>query len=101
MDYDITKQNGETVCRLKSDLTFKDQEAFQEMLESAVTQADGTIVLDMQDVEFIDSSGMGMLLIAQERADDESWTFRVDKPAGQVRKMLELAQLEQVITISG
>ena len=99
MEYDIGANGSGTICQLSADLTFNDHEAFRSMLDDAVAQASGEIVLDLSKLEFIDSAGMGMLLVAQERSQSEGWSLVIDKPQGQVQKMLELAKLGQVVTI--
>ena len=50
-----------------------------------------TLVADMEGVEFIDSSGLGLLLATEQRLRAEGIRFVVANPSHSVRRMLELA----------
>jgi len=50
----------------------------------------GTLVADMGGVEFMDSSGLGLLLATQQRLRADGIRFAVANPSPSVRRMLEL-----------
>jgi anti-anti-sigma factor len=50
-----------------------------------------TLVADMEGVEFIDSSGLGLLLATEQRLRADGIRFVVANPSRGVRRMLELA----------
>ena len=100
MKYDIQKSDNKVTCTLSGELTFNDHELYRAMLDEALSGGAKTINLNLSKLEFIDSAGMGMLLVGQDRSTNEKWSFELVQPQGQVKKMLELAKLSQVIKIS-
>jgi anti-sigma B factor antagonist len=58
------------------------------------------VVIDMQDVEFMDSSALGLLLATQQRLRAEGIQFRVANPSGSVRRMLELTGVADALTVT-
>lgn len=52
--------------------------------------ADGarSIVLDLADVSFIDSTGLRLLLLLSQQAADEGWRMLITRPSEEVQKIL-------------
>lgn len=99
MNYLVSDQGDHTLCAIEGELTFNHQDSFRTMLDEMVARTASDVVLDLSKIEFIDSSGMGMLLLAQERADETGKAMKVCGIHGQVQKMVELASLHEVLDI--
>lgn len=84
---------------LSGKLTFEDHGAFREMLSSVGAHNCTRCTLDMDQVTAIDSAGLGMLVIAQETAKKEAWDLIVARPQGQVKRMLDLTEFNQVMDV--
>ena len=52
--------------------------------------ADGSIVIDLADVSFIDSSGLRSLLGASRRADERAGAVVLRSPSASVQRLLEI-----------
>jgi anti-sigma B factor antagonist len=63
--------------------------------------ADGTrdLVVDLADVSFIDSVGLGTLVGALKRLREEGGRMTVRSPSAPVRKVLEITGLTKVLTV--
>lgn len=59
-----------------------------------------TIVFDLAEVGFIDSSGLRVLLAAAERARDSDRRFVVARPSGQVSRLFEMTGSESLLEIA-
>ena len=57
------------------------------------------VVLDMHDVNFIDSAGLGELVAAKKRALERGGDIRILRPATKVRTLLALTHLDQVFQV--
>ncbi len=57
------------------------------------------IVVDLSDLEFIDSSGIGLLVRANEDAEARHCSFALINGHGQVKQLLELTGLATRLTI--
>jgi anti-sigma B factor antagonist len=56
------------------------------------------VVLDLAAVTFIDSTGLSALMDARAESDRNGWEFSVSRPSPAVRRVVELAGLEHVLT---
>jgi anti-sigma B factor antagonist len=55
------------------------------------------IVLDLSELEFIDSTGLAVILRAHERAKRDGHVLRVLRPNGQVGRVFEICDLDEVL----
>jgi anti-sigma B factor antagonist len=58
------------------------------------------LVIDMQDVEFMDSSALGLLLATQQRLRAEGLRFLLANPSRSVRRMLDLTGVADALTVT-
>ena len=57
------------------------------------------LVLNLADVTFLSSSGVGMLLVLAERTKSEGGSLRIAAPSAAVKGPLELLNLHRFLTI--
>ena len=98
MKYDIDKSADETVVNVSGQLTVSDQVAVGEMIQKVLQSSSSRIVVDLKNLEFMDSSGLGMLLVLHDKAKSANATVIISRPEGKVRKMLELACFDTLFT---
>lgn len=91
-------------CRIQSDgqgktvflsgrVTSRDFEGFKALtalFEGADSQR---LVLDLSAVEFMDSMGLGMVLMLQDKAKNKGVGFSLQGVKGQVKRLFELVKL--------
>jgi anti-anti-sigma factor len=67
-----------------------------------VTQEPGVraLVIDVGDVEFIDSAGLGLLLATDERLRAAQIRFALTNPSPSVRRMLELTGAARALAVT-
>jgi anti-sigma B factor antagonist len=63
-------------------------------LEAALG-ADGVLIADLRDLEFLDSTGVRVLLAADLRAREQGVRFGVARGQGMVRRLLEVTRIDQ------
>lgn len=78
--------------------TFADHDGFQRVLGHLQTQR-GPVTLDLSRVEFIDSAGLGMLLMARETADGRSQRLTLKGARGAVAKMFEVSRFDTLFAL--
>ena len=59
------------------------------------------VILDLSAVEFMDSSGLGLILGRYNASEEIGAEFKIYKPARNVQRVLELAGIERIIKIEG
>jgi len=57
------------------------------------------VVVNLEKVEYIDSSGIAAMVEGLQFANSHGKTFSLSSPSNQVRSILELARLDQVFNI--
>lgn len=67
------------------------RDTVEQAIAEAIT-AEGTreVIIDLSGLQFIDSSGIGILLKGRRQADRTGVAYRVSAPTGIVRQVLEL-----------
>jgi anti-sigma B factor antagonist len=73
--------------------------ALQGALEAAVAASVGVFVLDLSETEFLDSSGIAVLLRTRALLGRTDRAFVVVCPEGAVRRVLEACGLADVFTM--
>lgn len=97
MHYMVTTGGGGVLVTISGRLTFDDHESFERLL-AETRSASGTCTFDIAALEFVDSAGLGMLLIAKDEADRGGVSLMLLGACGQVRRVIEMARLNDVLT---
>jgi anti-sigma B factor antagonist len=89
---------GATVARIEGEIDMASAPAIGEAVGTSIDR--GPTVLDMTDVEFIDSAGIRMLVELARRAGPEPSPLPLVAPRGSiVRRMVELTGIEELFTL--
>ena len=97
----ITKHSHGTVelIQLPKRLVMANAAETREYLKQLVARGRNHLVLDLQQVEFIDSSGLSVLVSALKAAQAEDGEVVLLHPSNGVRSLIELTRLHQVFEI--
>ena len=99
MDYGIESRDQETVVRLRGRLTFNDHAKLRALIREMLQLSTTRQVLELSSLEFVDSAGIGMLLIAREEMANVDKKLILRGAQGQVKRVLTVAQLNKIVTI--
>ncbi|MBP2228202.1 STAS domain-containing protein [Azospirillum agricola] len=99
MDYGIEQRDLEAVVRLRGRLTFNDHARLRGLIGEMVQNRAPRQVLDLSSLEFVDSAGIGMLLIAREEMTNNGKELVLRAATGQVKRVLTVAQIGKIVTI--
>ena len=97
----FTQQNssGGAVMALNGAFTFKDHHSFRSLMDQLRASTGHHHVLDLSDVDFVDSAALGMLLIANDEAKSAGWTLRLRRPSTRVARLLSLSAMDSIFDI--
>lgn len=100
MEHVLNKQGDTAEVTLRGDLTFADHEEFRNVL-FALADSSGAqnIIVDVKGLGFIDSAGIGMLIIAHDEAKDRRQQLTIRGAQGQVKAALDIADLKSLIRL--
>lgn len=99
MDFSTRSVADGIEVRLNGRLEFTDHDRLRDIVALLDQGHSRRFVVDLSDLAFIDSAGLGMLLILQEETDQRNIKFIVRSPKNEVKRSLELAKIGEIITI--
>jgi len=97
MNYTIHDEDGVRAVELIGQLTFDATDSFREVIDSLGNDHIKTCVLDLKALDFIDSAGLGLLVLAHASAGRAGIALSMRHPGGQVREMIEVAEFHTII----
>jgi len=100
MEYQIDIQDNIFEAKLSEKITFSDLEGFREIIKRMVDSHSDNNIVDFSEVEFIDSAGLGMLLLARDEISKTSAKLTLKSPQGQVLRMFNVARFDQMFDIT-
>ena len=99
---EIEEREGDdvVVARLTGELDIAGADATGKRIAEAVPSSARGVVVDMTDLEFIDSSGVSMLFSLARRVGSRRQELRVVAPAGQpVARVLEIVEFDRAAPV--
>jgi anti-sigma B factor antagonist len=97
----IEVRNGSDriVLGLHGELDLLGAPLLQKEIESAEVGAKGILVLDLQDLQFIDSAGLRVILAAHERAQRQGQELALTRGSEQVQRLFTIAGVNEHLRI--
>ncbi|MAU41225.1 MAG: anti-anti-sigma factor [Kordiimonas sp.] len=99
MHYEINNGGESLQATLSEKITFSDHDIFREMISTMLNDQTAQQVIDLSAVDFIDSAGLGMLLLARDEISKTNKTLVLKAPQGQVKRMFDVARFDTMFTI--
>lgn len=98
MEFTRSRTEDGMLIALRGAFTFKDHHVFRSLLDALHGGGNGH-VLDLSGLDFIDSAGLGMLLLADDEARGAGWQLTLRRPSAQVARLFEVAALDTIFRI--
>jgi len=99
MEFESLKTADTIEARLRGRLEFTDHDRLREIVALLDNVKVRRFVVDISGLEFIDSAGLGMILILQEEAEQKSIQMIVRGPRDSVRRSIDLAKIGEIVTV--
>ena len=90
-------RNGVIVLRMPAEVDLVSAGDLRDDMLSTLNREGPHLVMDAQDVTFMDSSGVSALVRARQRADQLDGTLHVVSTASSVVRVLKLTQLDRYV----
>jgi anti-sigma B factor antagonist len=98
---DLRQESARIVVKLEGELDMANAPLLQNAIESAELGAAKTVVLDLQGLTFLDSTGLRIILAAREQCWRRGQEFAVTPGSQQVQRLLSVTGVgEHLRTIS-
>ena len=101
MEIDVAQNNGATVVRPAGDrLDIEVAGDFRSMLLSLIEQGNRRLVVDLEEISFIDSSGLGALVSALKtlKRSNDPGDVRLARVQPPVVSLMEIIRLNRVFS---
>lgn len=97
MNYTVLDNAGAREVSLDGQLTFDANDDFRIIIDAMEKDGVEACTLDLAQVSFIDSAGLGLLVLANNAATRRNIRLTMRHPQGQVREMIEISEFHTII----
>ena len=98
---DVHQGEDRVVLGLHGELDLLGAPMLEEEIAKAEADAPTTMVLDLRDLQFVDSAGLRVILAAHERARREGKEFALTQGSEQVQRLFTIAGVSEHLRIIG
>jgi anti-sigma B factor antagonist len=95
----VSTDGDRATVALRGELDLSGVDRARRAIEQAESGEASLLVLDLSQLDFIDSTGLEVLLRAARRAHDTGRRLIVARPSTYVRRLLELTAIDQALDI--
>jgi anti-sigma B factor antagonist len=89
-----------TVLELTGRLALgRESQRIETLVEELVKKRAGKVVLDLTGVEYIDSTGIGIIALASGKLRGAGGTMALVASEGRVLQMIKLTQIDAILTV--
>ncbi len=99
MDIEVSQQTGVTLVVPRGDIDLSTADQVKRTLTQLIDGGQTKLVLDLADVSYIDSSGLGALVATMKQARAAGGNLRLCGLQDDVRSILEMTRLIKVIAV--
>jgi anti-sigma B factor antagonist len=96
---DVRHEKDGVVLSLSGELDLASAPLLQSEVESSQVTAATTVVLDLEKLTFIDSTGLRVLLSAHDRSRESGQEFAVTRGSQQVQRLLSITGVDSHLRI--
>ncbi len=101
-DFDlvVTVLESDAVVAVKGELDFDSAPRFREQILQLINQGIVNIVVDLSEMDFVDSSGLGVLVGTLKRMRERGGTLILRSPSANASRVLEVCGLDKLLLVS-
>jgi anti-sigma B factor antagonist len=96
---DTRTETDRVVLELHGELDLLGAPLLEAELESPAAQERGIVVLDLLDLQFVDSAGLRVILAAHELAHQRNQSFALTRSSEQVQRLFAIAGINEHLQI--
>jgi anti-sigma B factor antagonist len=98
--FSVTREPGYVVLSVAGELDASTEQRFRDALTSVLTHGVPRIVVDLSQVAFISSAGIGVLMGVRRVLADEGGVLALAAPQGEVAQVLSITGVAEVTPVA-
>lgn len=101
MKAEVNQEGGKTVLKLAGRFDFNTHREFRGITDPVVANPEvREVEIDFGDVDYLDSSALGMLLMLRDKANGSGKVVSLTGVKGSVKQVLEIANFSKLFKIT-
>ncbi len=96
----LDRDDNVVTVRLHGEIDVQNVDQVRVCLAEALESGPGAVVVDLAELSFIDSTGLGAIVFGFQRARDAGVRFQLTRPGPGVRQTLVLSGLLEVVELT-
>ena len=100
LEIETTNEAGRLLISARGEVDLYASPALRDAILKAMPKTQGRLGIELSQVDYMDSSGVATLVEGLKSANAKKLEFLLVAPSGSVMKVLQLARLDSVFTIT-
>ncbi len=96
---EVRDQDHAAVVTVSGELDLASSPALEHELDRVVASNAALVIVDLRDLEFMDSTGLSVLIRAHQRAEEHGQRFGLVRGSQQVQRLLSLTGVAERLTL--
>ncbi|MCP4355721.1 MAG: STAS domain-containing protein [Proteobacteria bacterium] len=88
-------ENNVAIIMIDEDFNFETHKSFRNAVKESLELGAKEIILEFEKVEYMDSTALGLLMVAKDTATEADCKIKLKSVSGYARKILEMSQFDQ------
>jgi anti-sigma B factor antagonist len=101
LEIDVNERDGHTVVAVGGEIDAYTAPSLQSALDEVIPDRGVQVVVDLSDVDFLDSTGLGVLVNALNRARTHDGELSLVVTSDRVRRIFEISSLTELFALHG
>ncbi|NVJ93605.1 MAG: STAS domain-containing protein [Methylocystaceae bacterium] len=97
MQYTLSENPNDLSVLLTGELTLNDEEEFRALCRDVVETSRSKCIIDVTQLEFLDSAGLGLLLVLKEFCEDAGKTIALKVGDSAIKEILDISEFDSLI----
>jgi anti-anti-sigma factor len=96
---EVVRDDDVGTVRVSGEIDLSAAERLEAALREAESGSPDTVILDLREVTFIDSTGLRTITSADARARNDGYEFKIIRGSEQVQKLLHLTGMDKILPL--
>jgi anti-sigma B factor antagonist len=99
MAVNSARENGTLIARTDGRIDGANAREFQVALEDAIDPSDSTVILDMENLSYISSAGLRVILMTAKTLQKQNAKFAICSLSPAIREVFQISGFDRIIPI--